>query len=168
MPLRRKRRTGEVQPQTEPAAAQAAAVALLARRDFASAELSARLCAKGFDTGTVQSVLAELTVRGTLNEARYAENYVAWHSARGQGPLRIAAELRRQQVPEALIETALATGPDWYALARKVCRAKFGPQPPQSWAQKARQARFLQYRGFSADHIRSAVDTGPDTGMTQP
>jgi regulatory protein len=166
MPLRRKRRTGE--PQSEPAAAQAAAVALLAGRDLAAAELSARLCAKGFDTDTVQSVLAELTARGTLNEARYAENYVAWHSGRGQGPLRIAAELRRQQVPEELIETALATGPDWRALARKVCRAKFGPQPPQSWTHKARQARFLQYRGFSADHIRAAVDTDPDTGLTDP
>jgi SOS response regulatory protein OraA/RecX len=45
-----------------------------------------------------------------------------------------------------------------------VCRAKFGAQPAASWAQKARRARFLQYRGFSADHIRAAtgVDAGPD------
>jgi regulatory protein len=40
--------------------------------------------------------------------------------------------------------------------------AKFGRQPPASWADKARQARFLQYRGFSSDHIRAATGADPD------
>ena len=157
-----------MQPRSEPAAAHAAALALLAGRDFAAAELSARLCAKGFDPDTVRSVLAELTARGALNEARYAENYVAWHAGRGQGPVRIAAELRRHGLPVALIDAALAAGPDWQALASRVRRARFGPELPASWAQRARQARFLQYRGFSSDHIRAAAGTEPDTGLTDP
>jgi len=28
---------------------------------------------------------------------------------------------------------------------------------PKRWPEKAREARFLQYRGFSTDHIRSAL-----------
>ena len=76
-----------------------------------------------------------------------------------------AAELRRRGLADDLIEAALATGPDWGALARKVCRAKFGLQAASSWAQWTRQARFLQYRGFSSDHIRAATgaDFDPDS-----
>ncbi|MBV8145847.1 MAG: regulatory protein RecX, partial [Gammaproteobacteria bacterium] len=101
-----------------------------------------------------------------LDDARCAENYVAYHAGRGHGPVRIAAELRRRGLADELIAAALQSGPDWKALARKVCRAKFGAQPAATWAQRARQARFLQYRGFSSDHIRAATGADPDTGST--
>jgi regulatory protein len=136
-------------------------VRLLARRDFASAELAAKLCAQGFDEPVAQQVIAGLAAAGVLDDRRFAENYVSWHAGRGQGPIRIAAELRRQGVPDALVDAALASGPDWHALARRARHGKFGRQPPASWTEKARQARFLQYRGFSSDHIRAA--TGADT-----
>jgi regulatory protein len=141
---------------------------LLARRDFAARELSERLSQQGFEEAAAAAVVAELLREGVLDDSRYAQNYVAYHAARGQGPLRIATELRRSGLAGELIEAALAAGPDWSALARKVCRAKFGLQPPDSWAQRARQARFLQYRGFSSDHIRTATDVEPDTGFSEP
>jgi regulatory protein len=146
----------------DPAAVQGAAVALLARRDFASAELRAKLRSRGFDEGVAGEVIAELAARGVLDDRRFAENYVNWHAGRGQGPIRIAADLRRHGLPEGLIDAALASGPDWQALARRVRTARFGRQPPASWADKARQARFLQYRGFSSDHIRAATGADPD------
>ncbi len=141
-------------------------MALLARRDFACQELHDRLIRQGFEEAAATSLVAELAREGTLDDGRYAQNYVAYHAGRGQGPMRIAAELRRRAVTPDLIEAALASGPDWKALARQVCRAKFGLQPPASWAERARQARFLQYRGFSADHIRAATGIEPDTGFT--
>ena len=143
-------------------------MALLARRDFTSQELRAKLDAKGFATAATAAVIADLIRAGLLNDERYAQNYVAYHAGRGQGPVRIAAELRRRGLAADLIDGALAGGPEWGALARKVCRAKFGPQPPVSWAQRARQARFLQYRGFSSDHIRAATGMEPDTGFSEP
>jgi regulatory protein len=143
-----------------------AAVSLLARRDFACRELCEKLGAGGFDEGTATSVVATLVREGILDDRRYAQNYVAYHAGRGQGPIRMAAELRRRGLAAELIDAALASGPDWSALARKVCRAKFGSQPPASWPQRARQARFLQYRGFSSDHIRAATGAEPDTGFT--
>jgi regulatory protein len=145
-----------------------AAVALLARRDFAGTELRARLIRQGFAEATVASVVTGLVREALLDDGRYAQNYVAYHAGRGQGPLRIAAELRRRGLTADLIEAALATGPDWSALACKVRRAKFGLQAPDSWAQRARQARFLQYRGFSSDHIRTATGAEADTGSMDP
>lgn len=148
----------------DPSAARAAAVALLARRDFAAAELLARLTAQGFETGAAGSVIAELNAEGILNEARYVQNFVTRHADRGQGPLRIAAQLKQRGVAPELIDAALEGPHDWVALARKVCRGRFGRRPPQDRPEKARQARFLQYRGFSMDQIRSATGAEGDAG----
>jgi regulatory protein len=106
-------------------------VALLARRDFATQDLLARLTARGFDADTAAGVVTELLAEGILNEARFAQNFATWHAARGQGPLRIAAQLKQQGVAPDLIEGALAGPHDWAALASKVRRARFGPQPPR-------------------------------------
>jgi regulatory protein len=145
--------------------ARTTALSCLARRDFSSGELADKLRAKAFDELMVVELIAALTREGILNDERYAQNYVAYHAGRGQGPLRIAADLRRRGLAAQLIDGALSGGPDWRALALKVSRAKFGPQPPGSWALKARQARFLLYRGFAADQIRAV--TGADPEMTE-
>jgi regulatory protein len=168
MPARRLPGTADATAPGDTQAARLAALRLLARRDFASSELCARLTRQGFEETTATSVVAELARERVLDDGRYAQNYVAYHADRGHGPVRIAAELRRSGVAAEPIEAALAAGPDWNALARKVCRAKFGLQPPASWAQWARQARFLQYRGFSSDHIRAATGAEPETGSSEP
>ena len=162
MALRRSPKAASVQQRADPEAVRTAAVTLLARRDFASAELRARLCSQGFEDGASGQVIAELAARGVLDDRRFPQNYVNWHAGRGQGPVRIAADLRRLGLPEGLVDAALASGPDWPALARRVRTARFGGKPPASWPDKARQARFLQYRGFSSDHIRAATGADPD------
>jgi regulatory protein len=147
----------------DPAAARAAAVALLARRDLPSGELRERLGARGFAPAAIAGALAALAAEGALNDERYAHNYVAYHGGRGRGPIRIGADLRARGLPPELIETALESGPDWRAAAVAARARRFGKAAPVSWREKARQARFLQYRGFSADHIRAATGADPDT-----
>ena len=143
-----------------PARVRAAAIGLLARRDFASGELRRKLASQGYHAEQVVEAVTELVEEGVLNDARYAENFVSYHAARGEGPLRIEAELKAIDVPESLIQPALAAGPDWKARAREVRSRRFGAEVPESWPEKAKQGRFLQYRGFSSDHIRAAL--GPD------
>lgn len=140
-------------------------MALLARRDYASGELRQKLAHQGYDSEVIGGVVADLVAGRTLDDARYAENYVMYHSGRGHGPLRIAADLKALGVSDTLIEAALAGGPDWRALARAVRARKFGDEPPEEWKERTRQARFLQYRGFSSDHIRAATgaDFDPDS-----
>jgi regulatory protein len=145
MPLRHAPSPLSSERRPDPEAARTAAVALLAKRDFAAGELLAKLISRGFRHETARAVIEELTAAGTLNEARYAENYVAWHAARGQGPLRIGADLRKHGVAEALIEAALAGGPDWMALAGRVRRSKFGSQAP---ARKPGRCAFCSIVAF--------------------
>ena len=67
-------------------------------------------------------------------------------------------------MPESEIEAGLdAAAEDWAALAREVRRRRFGLSPPGDYAERARQARFLQYRGFSNEQIRAALGPGEDT-----
>jgi regulatory protein len=144
----------------DPKRVRLAAVALLARRDFASGELCEKLESQGYEEALVARAVSELVAGGVVNDARYADNYVAYHADRGQGPQRVAADLKALGLSAEIIDTALASGPDWKALAREARIRRFGLAEPQAWAEKARQARFLQYRGFSSDHIRAAL--GPD------
>jgi len=150
-------------PADDPAAAQAAALRLLARRDLATGELRARLAARGFGPAATAEALAALANEGVLDDGRFAHNYVAYQAARGRGPVRIAADLRQRGLPPELIEAALAAGPDWRLAAAAARARRFGRRAPQEYRDKARQARFLQYRGFSADHIRAATGADADT-----
>jgi regulatory protein len=153
-------------PPPDPDGARLAAVTRLARRDFASGELAARLQEDGYPAEAVAAVIADLTADRILDDARFATQYVAYHADRGQGPRRIAMDLSARGVAPLHIEAALAAGKDWAALAREVRTRRFGLTPPATWAEKAKQGRFLQYRGFSSDHIRSAL--GPDFESEDP
>jgi regulatory protein len=143
-----------------PARIRASAIGLLARRDFASGELRRKLIHQGYAEDLVTEAIEDLVSSGILNDTRYAENYVSYHAERGEGPLRIEAELKEFGLASDLIQTALDAGPDWKVRAKEVRMRRFGADVPDSWTQKAKQARFLQYRGFSSDQIRAAL--GPD------
>jgi regulatory protein len=145
-----------------PRSALDAAVALLGRRDYASPELAARLGDDGFDPAEVRSAVVELAERRLIDDPRYIDNFIRSHSGRGHGPVRIRRDLLALGLPGELIDSALRSGPDFDALCREIRRRRFGAEPPEAWKEKARQARFLQYRGFSSDHIRSALGAHPD------
>jgi regulatory protein len=132
-------------------------VALLARRDYCSFELTARLLSRGFEPDAVQAAVAELRERHYLDDDRYVRQFVEAHARRGLGPVRIRQELSELGLSSELTEHSLAQYGDWPALARAVRARRFGAAVPRTWPDKARQARFLQYRGFSNDDIRSAL-----------
>jgi regulatory protein len=145
-------------------AARLAAIPWLARRDFSSPELRERLLRAGYASAAVEGALEHLRAERAVDDARYAERYVAYQAGRGLGPVRIRRALLALGLAAELVESALAAAVDWPARARELRIRRFGVQIPESWSDKARQARFLQYRGFSSDHIRFALgsDFDPD------
>jgi regulatory protein len=141
-----------------PARAEAAAVRLLARREHSRAELARKLGRRGIPGDLVEATLDALGARRLQSDTRYAETLVASRIGRGQGPVRIRRELAEQGVSGDEIEAALAAADaDWYELARETRRRRFGAEPPADWNERARQARFLEYRGFSGEQIRAAL-----------
>ena len=144
-------------------AAEFALTALLARRELAVAQAREKLLEWGYDPVVVEMVIADFTERQVLDDVRYTERYIASRSGRGQGPVRIRHELMGLGLSAALIEQAFADGPDFCTHCRELRQRKFGTKLPGAWAEKAKQMRFLQYRGFSSDHIKSALGPDPET-----
>ena len=131
-----------------------AAMDLLARREHSRLELKRKLDKRfGFNeyTGAVIERLAEEKL---LSDERFAENYIHYRSSAGFGPKRIAMELGEKGVSSALCNSLLEQGiQDWLAIASRERQKKFGAAAPEKPGDKARQVRFLQYRGFSFDTI---------------
>ena len=163
MPFGRRRGARPPEAPDSVSAARGSALRLLARRDFARAELARKLLDQGYSAGAVEAAIAELAEERLLDDARLVESAVRAHAARGHGPMRIRQELAAAGIASDLIEPALANGPDFVAICRELRARRFGSEPPSSWAERGRQARFLQYRGFSSDHIRLAMGHDPDT-----
>lgn len=155
-----KRRNALGRQELEPLDARAARVSALdalARRDYACEDLRRKLLEKGYDVVVVAPLLDALRVERLLDDRRYAENFVTYHAARGQGPLRVRSELRRHGLEETLVEECLDAFPDWIAHLRKARQKKFGAKLPDNIADKQRQARFMGYRGYTSAQIRTAL-----------
>lgn len=133
------------------------AMDLLARREHSRLELEQKLAARSFGQAIVAEVLDDLEREGLLSIDRFVQSFVEARYSRGQGPYRI----RRELVARG-IESAAANLDDerfdWAAKARETRVKRFGPALPSSLAEKARQSRFLEYRGFSHDQIKRALE----------
>jgi len=146
-----------------PKEARRKAMDFLARRDYGRTELVKKLAGKGFDRGIAEQAIAKLTQEGLQSDERFADSFVQSRINQGKGPVRIRLDLGHRGIGDAAIERALETcGTDWYQLAREVRFKKFGRGNPADFRQKAKQMRFLQYRGFEPDHIQVAVGAGDD------
>ena len=162
--MRRPKKPDSAPVDADERAVRTAALALLAGRDFARAELVRRLERRGYPPATVAAAVEGLAAEQLLSESRFVEHFIRTHAGRGHGPARIRAELRERGVPADEIESGLeGSSADWIALAREARRRRFGVSPPGDYRERARQARFLQYRGFSAEQIRAALGPGDDT-----
>jgi regulatory protein len=134
------------------------AMDLLARREHSRAELRAKLRRRGADPAAIDPVLESLDADGLQSDARYTEALAQSLVRRGKGPLRIRAELRQHGVGDALIDATLeALGPNWAELAAAARSKRFGAALPGTRDERGRQARFLEQRGFTAEHICAAL-----------
>lgn len=135
------------------------ALRLLARRDHSIQELRQKLHKKGVESEWIDPVLERLLEEDWLNELRFAESFTRSRVARGLGPYRIRRELQERGVSEGDIEKAMTPFEDgWFDLATEVKERKFGTAREKDFRERAKQQRFLQYRGFSHEQIRAAVE----------
>ncbi len=116
-----------------------------------------KLLEKGYDVSVVLPLLDALRDEKLLDDRRYLENFVAYHAARGQGPLRIRLELRRHGLQGTLVEEYLDAFPDWLVQLERARVKKFGAKLPNEYADRRRQGQFLGYRGFTSAQIRMAL-----------
>lgn len=137
------------------------ALGFLSRREYSYKELEQKLKGYAEEQDDLPALLEDFKKRGWLSEERYTEQIV--HARKGKfGSLKVAHELREHGVAEELISKAVAeVKNDELANARAVQNKKYGylPTNREEWA---KQARFLQSRGFGFDVIKQVLKGEPD------
>ena len=126
---------------------------LLAKRDYARKELFSKLKTLEYSESDIESALNQAEKEGFINDQRFTENYIRRRSLRGYGPLRIRAELEEKGIDSEQAALCMPNEFFWQELAEKVRQKRFGETIPKDFADKAKQMRFLQYRGFSSDQM---------------
>jgi regulatory protein len=139
----------------------ARALKLLALREHTRLELGRKLTRYTEDEAEIARVLDDFERRGWLSEARAAAQIVAVRRGRF-GAQRIRQEMRQKGIADTVVAVALPglRAGDLEA-ARAVWRKRFGTVP-QTMAERAKQVRFLQGRGFELETIRKVLGNVDD------
>lgn len=127
---------------------------LLARREHSCYELRQKLQRKGHDAAQITEVLAQMSGEGLQSDRRFTECFISSRINRGEGPVRVRAALAQRGISDELIAESLdGVTVDWQERAETARQKRFGDDWPQNYKERARQARFLQQRGFSMEQI---------------
>jgi regulatory protein len=150
-----------VKPTPDPGDLRERALRLLARREHSRAELARKLENAGFARDDIAPLLDAFEAKNWLSDSRFAESWVADHRARA-GSVKLTYDLRQRGVSDDIIEAVLGDNRDSELdRAREVWQRKFG-SAPADLAEKARQIRFMQSRGFTPEVIRRAIVGGEE------
>ena len=132
------------------------AFALLTRRDYSQAELKAKLNQYAIDENEVNLLVEEFAQQNYQSDQRVAELTLASQIRKGKGLQRIKQTLKTKQLNTDLIQDELQNV-DWAEQAYQLKVKKFGKDITQDPKIKAKQVRFLQYRGFDMESIMKAI-----------
>lgn len=132
------------------------AFALLTRRDYSKAELITKLNLYAIDPDEVANLVEELAQQNYQSDQRVAELTLASQIRKGKGLQRIKQALKAKQLDAELITEELQEV-DWLDQAYQLKVKKFGQEVATDPKIKAKQVRFLQYRGFDMGVIMKAI-----------
>lgn len=152
----------------------------LSRREHGKAELKQKLLDKEQDPVKIDALLDEFEEKGYQSDYRTTLMLIRENIRKGRGRGRIKQEFYRKKMDmpsniDELIDLAnaesdefrefvddsedsLIDGVDWLKLAVTARVKKYGNDIPTEQKDKARQLRFLQYRGFKSDVCFAALD----------
>ncbi|WP_352309538.1 regulatory protein RecX [Psychrobacter sp. W2-37-MNA-CIBAN-0211] len=157
----------------------------LSRREHGKAELKQKLLDKEQNPAKIDALLEEFEQKGYQSDYRTTLMLIRENIRKGRGRGRIKQEFYRKKMVmpgniDELIDMAnaesdefsefvddsadnLVEGIDWLKLAVAARTKKYGDDIPTEQKDKARQLRFLQYRGFKSDICFAALNYTLDT-----
>ncbi|TLY48517.1 MAG: regulatory protein RecX [Gammaproteobacteria bacterium] len=127
----------------------------LARKEHTRLTLREKLMQKEFLHQSVETVLDILIQQGFLNEERFCEAFIQKRIKQGYGPVRIIAECHQYGIHSDIIFLHLPRDEEfWVAAIQKILEKKFRSNHLPK--EQLRQIRYLQYRGFKIDQIKTS------------
>ena len=152
----------------------------LSRREYGKAELKQKLIDKEQDPEKIDALLDEFEEKGYQSDYRTTLMLIRENIRKGRGRGRIKQEFYRKKIAmpgniDELIDMSnaesdefidfveddtdsLVDGVDWLKLAVTARTKKYGNDIPTEQKDKAKQLRFLQYRGFNTDICFAALN----------
>ncbi len=136
------------------------ALEYLGKREYSYKELGQKLkpyLDESEDADSITAILDDFKARGWLSDARFTEQMV--HARRAKfGSSKIVHELREKGVESTLIEGAIEQLKETELDSAKEVWQKKYKQAPANRDEWAKQARFLQSRGFGFDVIKKVLN----------
>ncbi len=132
------------------------AFAVLTRKEYSKNDLIEKLALYAENRDEVIELVNELASENYQSDQRLAEMLLASQKRQGKGPNRIKMALKNKKVDSSLISEELKET-DWTEQAYQLKVKKFGTEVANEPKVKAKQIRFLQYRGFDMDAIMKAI-----------
>ena len=137
------------------------AFAVLTRKEYSKADLVEKLALYAMDRDEVIKLVDELATENYQSDQRVAEMLLSSQKRKGKGPNRIKLALKNKKIDTELIQEELKET-DWNEQAYQLKVKKFGSAVERDPKLKAKQIRFLQYRGFDLDTIFKAISRRED------
>ena len=133
------------------------ALEYLGKREYSYVELGQKLKTYAEESDDIPALLEDFKTRGWLSDKRFTDQLV--HARQTKfGSAKVAHELRQKGVADDLIANAVAdVKANELQNATEVWRRKF-KAPPSNRDEWAKQARFLQSRGFGFDIIKKVLN----------
>jgi regulatory protein len=129
----------------------------LAKREYSYVELGKKLKQFAEESDDIPALLDDFKARGWLSDERFTEQVV--HARKTKfGSARVAHELREKGIADDLIAHAIVDiKANELANAREIWQKKYrdAPKTREEWA---KQARFLQSRGFGFEIIKKVLN----------
>ena len=132
------------------------AFAVLTRREYSKADLIEKLGLYAMDRDEVLKLVDELAKENYQSDQRVAEIMLSSQKRKGKGPNRIKLALKSKKIDASLIQEELKET-DWNEQAYQLKIKKYGAKVEKEPKLKAKQIRFLMYRGFEMDAIMKAI-----------
>lgn len=145
----------------------------LARREHSQHELEFKLKLKGFSQAQIEEELSALKNAKLQSDARFTEVFVNEKIRLGFGPRAIEIFLKERGITERLIDQFMSVYSNdfWQQQLQALCLKKFNfqkfKQGKDGLAEKARQYRFLTYRGFEPEAIHALLRFGAEAYVEQ-
>ena len=140
----------------------------LTRREFSTKELKEKLRSRFDADGLIDTVINELTAEKLLCDERYTESFVLARVNRGQGRIKIKADIHAKGISAELVNRVIAELKiDWVLLAQRVLKKKGKSEDITDKKQLGKTMRFLQYRGFDFDEINQYEHVKADKAETE-
>ena len=132
------------------------AFAVLTRKEYSKKDLIEKLALYAESRDEVNTLVDELSRENYQSDQRVAEMLVRSQIRKGKGPNRIKLALRAKSIDSELAKHDM-NEIDWYEEAYQLKVKKYGTEVSKDPKIKAKQIRFLQYRGFEMDAIMKAI-----------